>query len=86
MSETQVRTFSDSALSDLVKQFLVRFKDRAGEYRYLNAIDEMMPKDAKHIIVDYNDLVTEPEIGAMFTENPDPVSYTHLTLPTILRV
>lgn len=73
MSETQVRTFSDSALSDLVKQFLVRFKNREGEYRYLNAIDEMMPRNAKYIIVDYNDLVTEPEIEAMFTENPDRI-------------
>ncbi len=73
MSEVQVRTFSDSALSDLVKQFLVRFKNRAGEYRYLNAIDAMMPKNAKYIIVDYNDLVTEPEIGAVFTENPDRI-------------
>ena len=73
MSEVQVRTFSDSALSDLVKQFLVRFKNRAGEYRYLNAIDAMMPKNAKYIVVDYNDLVTEPEIGAVFTENPDRI-------------
>ena len=73
MSEVQVRTFSDSALSDLVKQFLVRFKTRAGEYRYLNAIDAMMPKNAKYIVVDYNDLVTEPEIGAVFTENPDRI-------------
>ncbi len=76
MSETQVRTFSDSALSDLVKQFLVRFKDRDGAYRYLDAIDQMMPKDAKYIIVDYNDLVTQPEIEAMFTENPDRILET----------
>ena len=65
--------FSNSALVDLVKQFLARFKNRAGRYQYVDAIDEMMPRNAKHIRVDYNDLVTEPEIDALFTKNPDRI-------------
>ena len=73
MSEMETRTFSDSALSDLVKHFLIRYKNRQGQYRYLNAIDEMMPRNSKHIIIDYNDLVTEPEIETMFTDNPDRI-------------
>ena len=71
MSKTQTSTFTDSALSDKVKEFLTRFKDKHGIYKYVEAIDEMMPKNAKYIIVDYNDLVTEPEIEVIFSENPD---------------
>ena len=73
MSNTQTSTFTDSALSDKVKQFLTRFKDKQGNYRYVDAIDSMMPKNAKYIVVDYNDLVTEPEIEIIFSENPDRI-------------
>lgn len=71
MSNSQASTFTDSALSDKVKEFLIRFKDKNGEYKYVNAIDEMMPKNAKYIIVDYNDLVVEPQIEIIFSDNPD---------------
>ena len=59
MSKTQTSTFTDSALSDRVKEFLTRFKNKSGNYIYVEAIDEMMPKNAKYIVVDYNDLVFE---------------------------
>ncbi len=67
----QASIFTDSALSDKVKEFLTRFKDRAGNYKYVDAIDEMMPKNTKYIIVDYNDLVVEPQIEIIFSKNPD---------------
>ena len=73
MSSAQASTFTDSALSDKVKDFLTRFKDGGGEYKYVDAIDQMMPKNAKYIIVDYNDLVAEPEIERMFSDNPDRI-------------
>jgi replicative DNA helicase Mcm len=73
MSKVQTSTFTDSALSDKVKEFLTRFKDGNGEYNYVDAIDQMMPKNSKYIIVDYNDLVVEPEIERMFSENPDRI-------------
>ena len=73
MSSAQTSTFTDSALSDKVKEFLTRFKDKNGNYKYVEAIDEMMPKNAKYIIVDYNDLVVEPEIEIIFSENPDRI-------------
>lgn len=73
MSSKQASTFTDSALSDKVKEFLTRFKDKNGNYKYIDAIDEMMPKNAKYIIIDYNDLVVEPEIEAMFSQNPDRI-------------
>jgi replicative DNA helicase Mcm len=71
MSMAQASTFTDSALSDKVKEFLTRFKDRDGNYKYVDAIDEMMPKNAKYIIVDYNDLVIEPQIEIIFSQDPD---------------
>ncbi len=71
MSKTQTSTFTDSALSDRVKDFLIRFKDKHGTYRYVEAIDEMMPKHSKYIIIDYNDLVSVPEIETYFSQTPD---------------
>ncbi|MBI4131644.1 MAG: minichromosome maintenance protein MCM [Nitrosarchaeum sp.] len=73
MSKTQTSTFTESALSDRVKDFLIRFKDKSGSYKYIEQIDEMMPKSAKYIIVDYNDLVVEPEIEIIFTTDPDRI-------------
>lgn len=73
MSRVQTSTFTDSALSDKVKEFLTRFKDKFGSYKYVEQIDEMMPKNAKFIIVDYNDLVIEPEIEHIFSTDPDRV-------------
>ncbi len=73
MSKTQTNTFTPSALSDKVKDFLIRFKDKSGSYKYVEQIDEMMPKNAKYIIVDYNDLVVEPEIEIIFTTDPDRI-------------
>ncbi|MCA9811499.1 MAG: minichromosome maintenance protein MCM [Nitrosarchaeum sp.] len=72
MSNVQ-NAYTESALSDKVKDFLTRFKDKSGNYRYVEAIDEMMPKDTKFILVDYNDLVIEPEIEILFSEEPDRV-------------
>ena len=66
-------TQTESALSDYVKNFLMQFKDKDGTYRYVDEIDKMMSSNSKFINIDYNDLVT-------------PVSYTHLTLPTIYSV
>jgi len=73
MSEVQTKTFTDSGLSDNVKRFLSRFKDADGNYKYLDQIDEMMPKNAKYIVVDYNDLVLEPDIEIIFHSDPDRI-------------
>ena len=73
MSVKQADAYTDSALSDRVKEFLNRFKDRSGDYKYIDAIDAMMPKNSKYIVVDYNDLVFTEEIASMFTTNPDEI-------------
>ena len=73
MSKVQATTFTESALSDRVKDFLTRFKDKFGNYKYVEQIDEMMPKNSKYILVDYNDLVVEPELERIFSEDPDRI-------------
>jgi len=73
MSKVQASTYTESALSDKAKEFLVRFKDKFGNYKYVEQIDEMMPKNSKYILVDYNDLVVEPELERMFSEDPDRI-------------
>jgi replicative DNA helicase Mcm len=73
MSKVQTSTFTESALSDKVKNFLIRFKDKFGNYKYVEQIDEMMPKNSKYILVDYNDLVIEPELARIFSFDPDKI-------------
>jgi len=73
MSSTEATTFSQSGLSDRVKEFLTQFRSKGGSYSYVEEIDRMMPKRAKFIAVDYNDLVTEPEIESIFNERPDEI-------------
>lgn len=73
MSSAQASAFTDSGLADRVKEFLITFKGRDGSYRYVEAIDLMMPTISKHIVVDYNDLVQVPDIEPMFEEDPDRI-------------
>jgi len=73
MSKIQASTFTESALSDKAKDFLIRFKDKFGNYKYVEQIDEMMPKNSKYILVDYNDLVVEPQLERIFSEDPDRI-------------
>ena len=66
-------TQTESALSDYVKNFLMQFKDKDGTYRYVDEIDRMMSSNSKFINIDYNDLVTHPEIETVFNEKPDEI-------------
>ena len=59
-------TQTPSALSDYVKNFLMQQKDSSGTFRYVEDIDKMMSSNAKSINIDYNDLVTHPEIESVF--------------------
>jgi len=65
--------FSKSALSDEVKEFLKQHKDKQGSFNYVEQIDQMMPKNARYIVVDYNDLVSHPQIESKFNANPDEI-------------
>jgi len=68
---TAVEDYTPSALSDYVKEFLIQFKDKTGSFRYVEDIDKMMSANTKYINIDYNDLVTHPEIESRFNEEPD---------------
>ena len=64
-----------SALADKVKEFLTQYKDSTGSFSYVEQIDQMMPKHAKYIVVDFNDLVSVPLIESKFVESPDEILY-----------
>jgi len=70
---TAVENYTPSALSDYVKEFLIQFKDKSGSFRYVEDIDKMMSSNSKYINIDYNDLVTHPEIESKFNEEPDEI-------------
>ncbi len=70
---TTEESLTESALSDKVKEFLTQFKDTTGSFSYVEQIDQMMPKRAKHITVDYNDLVSVPAIESKFMDSPDEI-------------
>lgn len=74
MSRTETaEEYTDDGLSDAVKMFLARYKDRDGSYKYLDQIDGMMPKGASYIVIDYNDLVEVPKIERFFHREPDRI-------------
>jgi replicative DNA helicase Mcm len=64
---------TESALADKVKEFLTQYKDSTGSFSYVEQIDQMMPKHAKYIVVDFNDLVSVPLIESKFVESPDEI-------------
>ena len=68
-----LETQTESALSGYVKEFLLEFKDENGNFRYVDNIDNMMPSKSKFINVDYNDLVSHPDIESVFHESPDSI-------------
>jgi replicative DNA helicase Mcm len=71
MTALEIKT--KSAMSDEIKEFLKQYKDKYGDFRYVEQIDQMMPKNAKFIVIDYNDLVSHPQIESKFNENPDEI-------------
>ncbi len=71
MTALEIKT--KSAMSDEIKEFLKQCKDKDGDFRYVEQIDLMMPKNAKFIVIDYNDLVSHPQIESKFNENPDEI-------------
>lgn len=64
-------TYTDSALSDKIKQFIQSFKDKNGKYIYVDKIDSMMPYNTTSITVDYIDFTTHTSLENKFREEPD---------------
>ena len=62
--EPKQKSYTDSALSDLIKDFLSRFKDSNGNYRYVDAIDQAYSRDKPLVIIRTKDfLESEIETG-----------------------
>ncbi|MEM3064101.1 MAG: LAGLIDADG family homing endonuclease [Candidatus Nitrosotenuis sp.] len=70
-----LETQSISATIDQVQNFLATFKDKSGSFRYVEEIDQMMAKQVKYIVVDYNDLVSQKDIETKFNTEPDEILY-----------
>ncbi|MFM7861582.1 MAG: minichromosome maintenance protein MCM [Candidatus Nitrosotenuis sp.] len=70
-----LETQSRSATIDQVQHFLSSFKDKSGQFHYVEEIDQMMAKQAKYIVVDYNDIVSHKEIEVKFNIEPDEILY-----------
>ncbi len=70
-----LETQSRSATIDQVQHFLSSFKDKSGQFYYVEEIDQMMAKQAKFIVVDYNDIVSHKEIEVKFNLEPDEILY-----------
>ncbi|HEX9846264.1 MAG TPA: minichromosome maintenance protein MCM [Candidatus Nitrosotenuis sp.] len=70
-----LETQSRGALIDQVQSFLASFKDKSGSFRYVEEIDQMMAKQAKYIVVDYNDIVSQKDIEVKFNVEPDEILY-----------
>src|SRR6476646_5949153 len=69
---TEQKQQTTSAISDELESFLRSFKDRDGNYKYFDRINNMMASNNTFIVVDYIDLDTnKPELTKLITDIPD---------------
>ena len=52
----EIKTYTDSALSDIFKEFFKSFKDNDGNYKYVDTIDDCI-FNASEIEIDYDDFI-----------------------------
>ena len=76
MSELSTPTPTSSKRVDQVREFLTQFKDKSGAYKYVEEIDQMLAKKIQYLVVNYNDLVSNPEIESVFNNEPDDILNT----------
>jgi replicative DNA helicase Mcm len=63
---------TSAALADSLKEFLQAFKDREGNYRYFDRINNMMASGALSLVVDYIDFDSyNPGLAKQITYKPD---------------
>ncbi len=71
MAEQQHQATS-AALVDNLKEFLQAFKDREGNYRYFDRINDMMASGVQSLVVDYIDFDSyNPDLAKQLTHKPD---------------
>lgn len=72
MSDQQQKTAA--ALSDELKEFLQAFKDKDGNYKYFDRINNMMAAGTQSFVVDYLDLDSfNPSLASDTTRKPDEI-------------
>ncbi|HVX01718.1 MAG TPA: LAGLIDADG family homing endonuclease [Nitrososphaera sp.] len=70
MAEQQQTT--SAALADNLKEFLQAFRDREGNFRYFDRINNMMASGAQSLVVDYIDFDSySPDLAKQLTHKPD---------------
>jgi replicative DNA helicase Mcm len=61
-----------AALANDLEQFLKSFKDRDGNYKYFDRINDMMASNALSLVADYIDFDSyNPALAKLITHNPD---------------
>ena len=61
-----------AALANDLEKFLKAFKDREGNYKYFNRINNMMASNAQSLVVDYIDFDSfNPSLAKQITDEPD---------------
>lgn len=61
-----------AALANDLEKFLKAFKDRDGDYKYFNRINNMMASNAQSLVVDYIDFDSfNPSLAKQITDEPD---------------
>ena len=69
MSELQK---TESALVNDLEEFLRAFKDRIGNYKYFDRINNLMAANSTSLVVDYIDFDTfKPDLAKIITNKPD---------------
>jgi replicative DNA helicase Mcm len=63
---------TESALVNDLEEFLRAFKDRTGNYKYFDRINNLMAANSTSLVVDYIDFDTfKPELAKLITNEPD---------------
>jgi replicative DNA helicase Mcm len=69
MSELQK---TESALVNDLEEFLRAYKDRTGNYKYFDRINNLMASNSTSLVVDYIDFDTfKPDLAKLITNEPD---------------
>ena len=63
---------TESAIVNDLEEFLRAFKDRSGNYKYFDRINNMMAANSTSLLVDYIDFDTfKPDLAKKITDDPD---------------
>lgn len=63
---------TESALVNDLEEFLRAYKDRSGNYKYFDRINNLMAANSTSLVVDYIDFDTfKPDLAKLITDEPD---------------